>query len=129
MIIEKISSDFMTAYKEKNIERKDFLGVLKSEVMRDDKSPSDDSVVNTIKSMIKNAAKSNSLSTNELDILNTYLPSQIDESKLTEMVKEFISDNSLTEKSDMGKVMGHFKSKFNGQYDGKLLSTIVRNLL
>jgi len=124
-IIEKINKDFISAFKAREMDKKNFLGVLKTEVTKESKEPTDEFVIGKIKSMMKNAAKTNSLNDMELDVLNVYLPKQLTEKELTEMVKSFISDNNLSNKSDMGKIMGYFKSNFDGEYDGKILSKIV----
>jgi uncharacterized protein YqeY len=70
-LIEKINKDFMLAYKAKEMEKKDFLGVLKTEVTKESKTPEDEYVVAKIKSMIKNAEATNSLSEAELSVLDT----------------------------------------------------------
>ena len=128
-LIEMINADFMTAYKEKNMEKKDFLGVLKTEVTKETKTPDDMYVIGKIKSMIKNAEATNSLSENELEILNSYLPKQLTEEELKEKISNIINDNGFSGGKDMGKVMGLLKESFDGQYDGKMASQLVKTLL
>lgn len=125
-LIETISADFMTAYKEKDIDRKNFLGVLKTEVTKESKTPEDSSIIAKIKSMIKNAESTNSLTEFELAILEGYLPTQITNEQLTEIVSDYLSDN---ENANMGQIMGYLKGKYNGRYDGRLASTVVKELL
>lgn len=68
----------------------------------------------------------------ELAIINTYLekvqPKQMDAAEMESVAKQYATDNSLG-KSDMGKIMSYFKSNFDGQYDGKILSSIVKTIL
>ena len=128
-LIETINADFMTAYKEKNMEKKDFLGVLKTEVTKETKTPDDMYVIGKIKSMIKNAEATNSLSENELEILNGYLPKQLTEEEITTFISNIIADNGFSGGKDMGKVMGLLKEGFDGQYDGKMASQLVKTLL
>lgn len=68
----------------------------------------------------------------ELDVINSYMsmvqPEQLNGAVLESLVKKYISENSLT-KSDMGKVMSYFKANYDGSYDGKELSMIVKNSL
>jgi len=78
-LIEKISKDFMSAYKAKDMEKKNFLGVIKTEVTKETKTPEDSYVVGKLKSMIKNAEATNSLDDYELNIINDYLPTQMTE--------------------------------------------------
>jgi uncharacterized protein YqeY len=128
-LITEINKDFMDAYKSKEMEKKDFLGVLKTEITKESKTPEDSSVIAKIKSMIKSAESTNSLSEMELDILNRYLPQQMSEETLTSEIENIITTEGLTGMKDMGKVMTELKTNFDGQYDGKLASTITRNLL
>lgn len=129
MLIEKINKDFMSAYKAKEMVKKDFLGVLKTEVSRETKIPNDDIVIAKIKSMIKNAEATNSLTDYELNILSNYLPSQMTEEALMLVITTCISSNKYSETKDMGKVMGWLKSNYNGKYDGKLASKIIKEIL
>ena len=128
-LIEKINQDFMTAYKAKEMVKKDFLGVIKTEVTKESKTPEDSYIVGKIKSMIKNAEATNSLSEAELEILNGYLPTQMTESVLKDKIKEYVNQNNINSPKEMGRVMGWLKSNYDGQYDGKMASTIVKQIL
>jgi uncharacterized protein YqeY len=128
-LIEKINKDFMLAYKAKEMEKKDFLGVLKTEVTKESKTPEDEYVVAKIKSMIKNAEATNSLSEAELSVLETYLPTQLSEVELEVIINEFITTMGLNTPRDMGKVMSYLKTEYDGQYDGKVASNITKKIL
>ena len=128
-LIEKISKDFMSAYKDKDMKKKNFLGVIKTEVTKETKTPEDSYVVGKLKSMIKNAESTNSLTEYELGIINDYLPTQMTEDVLRETIRDFITKEELSTMKDMGKIMGYLKSNFEGEYDGKLASTITKELL
>ena len=125
-LIEMVNADFMSAYKEKNMEKKDFLGVLKTEVTKETKTPDDMYVIGKIKSMIKNAESTNSLSETELEILNGYLPKQLTEEEIKTFILNIITDNGFSGGKDMGKVMGMVSKQLGGQADGKTISGIVR---
>jgi len=128
-LIERISKDFMDAYKAKEMTKKDFLGVLKTEVTKESKEPEDAVVINKIKSMIKNAEATNSLSVYELNILNTYLPIQMSDETLKHRIMNYVETAGIESAKDMGKVMAFLKSNFDGQYDGKKASEITREIL
>lgn len=128
-LIEKIRGDFMAAYKAKDMKRKNFLGVIKSEVSKESKTPEDSYIIGKLKSMIKNAEATNSLTEYELDIINEYLPTQLNEEKLSTIIKGVIENNNISSPKEMGKVMGFLKSEFDGQYDGKLAAKITKELL
>lgn len=142
-LIERIKADFIAAFKEskgneaKKAE-KDFLGLLKSDFTKDSKDPDDAFVVSKIKAMIKNAQINNSqgeatgetaLTEAELAILNGYLPTQLSEEQLTEIVTNEANDKGYKNKADMGKLMSFLKNNYGGQYDGKMASTIVKDFL
>jgi len=128
-LIEKISGDFMAAYKAKDMKRKNFLGVIKSEVSKETKTPEDSYIIGKLKSMIKNAEATNSLTEYELDIINEYLPTQLNEEKLSTIIKGIIENNNISSPKEMGKVMGLLKIEYDGQYDGKLAAKITKQLL
>jgi len=62
-------------------------------------------------------------------VFEGYLPKQMNDSELTEAVKEIISSIGASGMKDMGKVMGVASKKLSGKANGKDLSTKVRNLL
>ncbi len=128
-LIERISNDFTEAYKAKDMDKKNFLGVIKTEVTKESKTPEDSYIISKIKSMIKNAEATNSLTDNELSILNEYLPTQMTEETLRDAIKLLIDDYELSSLKEMGKVMTYLKNNFDGQYDGRMASTITKELL
>lgn len=134
-LIEMINADMIAAYKSKNTEAKALLGVLKGAATKVNKVPEDAEVIATIKSMIKTHDKSvaehnvPTLTDGELAILDGYLPSQMDEAALTSVVSDFIVSEGLGGPKDMGRIMGHLKSNYGGQYDGKMASNIVKSSL
>jgi uncharacterized protein YqeY len=128
-LIERINSDFAEAYKAKDMDTKNFLGVLKTEVTKEDKTPDDTHIIAKIKSMIKNAEATNSLSESELIILNRYLPLQMSDSLLEDRIRFYISAEKIDSPSQMGRVMGFLKQNFDGQYDGKKASTLAKTIL
>lgn len=65
----------------------------------------------------------------EIEILIAYLPEQLGEDKIREIVKEVITQTSATSKADMGKVMGQVMGKLKGQADGTAVKSIVESEL
>lgn len=65
----------------------------------------------------------------ELDILEKYLPKQLSEKELQELVKEAVEKVGAKEIKDMGKVMQELMPKVKGRADGVLVSKIVKQLL
>jgi uncharacterized protein YqeY len=67
--------------------------------------------------------------TKELEMLQVYLPQQMNEEQIREIVKQTISEIGATTIADMGKVMGALMPKVKGKSDGGLVSKIVREIL
>ena len=65
----------------------------------------------------------------EMDIIKTYLPKELDESKIIEIVKEVIKETGAGTIKDMGKVMKPVMEKVAGRADGKIVQTIVKKEL
>ena len=65
----------------------------------------------------------------EIAILETFLPKQLDEEELKQHLSALIDELGATSPQDMGKVMGVATKQLAGQADGRLISTIVRQLL
>lgn len=65
----------------------------------------------------------------ELEVLQTYLPEQLSEEEVREIVLETIQAVGASSKADMGKVMGAVLPKVKGKTDGKLVSKLVQEAL
>ncbi len=65
----------------------------------------------------------------EAEILSQYLPEQISNETLTEIIKGIITEIKADSIKDMGKVMGVATKKLAGQSDNKTISDIVKKLL
>tara|TARA_R110001592_G_scaffold327759_1_gene609079 strand:+ start:1674 stop:2075 length:402 start_codon:yes stop_codon:yes gene_type:complete len=128
-LIEQINRDFIIAYKAKELIKKDFIGLLKSEVTKESKIPEDTYIISKIKSMIKNAEATNSLTEFELNILNEYLPNQLSEEELGLIITICITTNGYSDINKMGKIMSWLKFNYIGQYDGKIASNLIKKML
>jgi len=64
----------------------------------------------------------------EMEVIERFLPKQMNEQEITDAVKKIITDNNATPK-DMGKIIGMANKQFAGKADGKTISTIVKDLL
>ena len=65
----------------------------------------------------------------EIEIIQDFLPEQINEEDLIQLAKETISDLSANSMKDMGNVMKVLKDKTSGQADPATISKIVKGLL
>ena len=126
----KISEDLKTAMKEKNAVKLGILRVLKAEIERNEQSATgkielpDGDVIKLVKKLIE-GIKETTKDQNEIDALDVYLPKQMTESEI-KIVISVIKKSGI---SNMGDFMKYFKSYHDGQYDGKLLSNLVKEAL
>jgi uncharacterized protein len=65
----------------------------------------------------------------EIAILTPYLPKQLSEEEIQEIVAQTISETGAASKADMGKVMGALMPKVKGKADGGLVNRIVQQQL
>ena len=65
----------------------------------------------------------------EVDIIQGFLPKQMDEAAMTEAIKAVIAETGATSIKDMGKVMGALRSKYAGQMDFGAASGVIKSLL
>lgn len=62
----------------------------------------------------------------EIDILNTYMPTPLTEEELTNIIDTVFEEVKPTSVSDMGKVMGKLTPLIKGKADMSFVSKIVR---
>jgi uncharacterized protein YqeY len=65
----------------------------------------------------------------EIDILSSYLPQQLTDKEVEELVRQTIFEVGANSIKDMGKVMGAIMPKVKGRADGSLISSMVKKLL
>ena len=65
----------------------------------------------------------------EIKILEEFLPDQLGEEEIKEIVANVINDSGASSPQDMGQVMGLLKSKFQGNADMGVVSKIVKEAL
>jgi hypothetical protein len=67
--------------------------------------------------------------TAELAILQSYLPAALSPDELQTLVQEAIRNSQASSPREMGKVMALLIPKVTGRADGKVVSTLVREML
>ncbi len=65
----------------------------------------------------------------QVKIIEQFLPEQIDEDALKQIITDIIQKVGATSMKDMGKVMGLASKQLAGKADGKAISTVVKQLL
>ncbi|MBU2545149.1 GatB/YqeY domain-containing protein [Patescibacteria group bacterium] len=65
----------------------------------------------------------------ELEVLQKYLPEQLSEEEVKDLVIQAVKETGAETMQDIGKVMGSLMPKVKGKADGSLVSKIVKELL
>ena len=65
----------------------------------------------------------------EIDIINEFMPKQMDDAELAALVNAEIAEQGATSMRDMGSVMGVLKNKTAGRADPALISKLVKDAL
>jgi uncharacterized protein YqeY len=99
----------------------------------------DQEVVATIKKFIKNLDETIRIAGDyrdgdacdkawtEKQALEKFLPKQLSEAEIRALISDFLGVGET--RPNMGEVMKHMKSNYDGQYDGKVVSKIAGELL
>ena len=130
---------------EKRVLERDTLRMLLAEIKRyqiDEKVEATDEVVLTIinkmvkqrKDSIEQFTKGGrddlaSKEKNQLQVIKQYLPEQLSEDKIHEIVEAAVNSTQASSMQDIGKVMGAIKSELQGKADMGLVSQIVKSSL
>lgn len=125
---EKINADFITAFKAKEMERKNFLGLLKSEIQNEEGRgtvTTDGTVLIMLRKMEKSLKLTNDpQSLVELSYMEPYLPSLMTEDQIRTIVKGY-KDAGLT---NAGQILGQFSKEHKGLADMKVVSNIITEI-
>ena len=65
----------------------------------------------------------------EAELIEAYLPDQLSDDELAELVEAAIAETGATERRQMGQVMGALMPKVGGRADGKRISSAVQEKL
>ena len=144
-IRERLEADIVAAMRSRNQQRLDALRYLKSAINRveiDRRVTLDDAgvtevVVRQVKDrrdsirMFEEGNRSDLVAkeTADLLILEEYLPPQMSEEEITELVMDVIQQVGAETIRDKGKVMGRLMPQVQGKADGQQVNTIVTNIL
>lgn len=126
---EQIQVDFMVAFKAKDMDKKNFLGLIKSEIQNEfgrSGKEDDETVLGILKKMEKSLKQTNTdESLGELEYIKPYLPTMMGEDRIREILHDYKS-NGL---NNVGQMMGEFNKVYKGKADNALVSKIVKEVL
>ncbi len=142
---ETLLQDMKTAMKEKDTIRKNTVQLIRSGVLQIEKDKQieldDEGVLDVIAKELKKRRDSlpdfeksgrADLIENlnkEIEVLLGYLPKQLTEDEIKEIVASAVAESGATTMKDMGKVMALVTPKVKGRADNKIVSGFVKELL
>lgn len=144
-IKERLQEDWKEALKSKDKFRANVLSSTKSAILLVEKTDGvtleDDKVIEILAKEVKQRKESMfefekgnrqdlvDQSKSEIEILLGYLPQQLSEEEILQIVKETATEVGANNMKDMGKLMSAVRPKVVGKADGKLVSQIVKEYL
>lgn len=145
MLKEKLMEDLKQSMKDKNVNRKNVVQMVRAGILQIEKDKhielEDNQVLEVISKEFKK--RSDSLADyekagrqdivdqvkEEMSVLEEYLPKKLSEEELTAVIKEIIAELGATSIKDMGNIMKAAKERLGVSADGKMINEIVRKKL
>lgn len=143
-LIEKISADIKTAMLAKDKETLESLRSIKAALLlaqTSGESVTDEIEIKLLQKLVKQRKESaiiyqgqnrNDLADKELSeakIIEKYLPEQIGDSELTDIIKKIISETGASSIKEMGKVVAVANKELSGRAEGKIIAEKIKSLL
>lgn len=146
MLEEQIQKDYVQSMKDRNVLRSSTVSFLRAQLknVRIEKRSDhleDSEVIGVIKKQIKQRQDSieqyqkggrqdlADKESAELAILKGYLPQEMSESELMDIVIEAVKESAAGSMKDMGKVMKIVASRVQGKADNKIVSELVKKAI
>ncbi|MBR2744447.1 MAG: GatB/YqeY domain-containing protein [Clostridia bacterium] len=145
MLKEKLLEDLKNSMKEKNINRKNVVQMVRAAILQKEKDNNielnDDQILEIISK--ENKKREDSLADyqkagredlisqikEEMAVLEEYLPKKLDKEELTKIIKEIIEQTGASSMKDMGAVMKEAKARCGLSADGRDINIIVKEML
>lgn len=128
----QINADFMTAFKEKNMKLKTFLGTLKGEIQTAEKNSmvenlSDEEVIKILNKFAKNCKENIRIANDEkakveLAIVEAYLPKQLSAEEIQSKIESLVASGV----KNIGQIMKEFSTL---PADKKVVSEMAKKAL
>lgn len=146
ILTEKINNDIKEAMKSKDKVALAAIRSIKSAILLEEtkggESQVDDTkVIQIIQKLLKQRKDSAALyreqgredlvkeEMDQAEIIEKYLPKQLSESEIKEVVLKAVQTTGATNAKDMGKVMGIVSKELAGKADNKFVADVVKNVL
>ena len=143
-----IRDEYKKAMLNKNEDRKRVLGNLiaqmknkEIELRAKNKELSEEDIISLIQKIIKQNTEANEMFAKggrndlikqnniEINILQEFLPKQLTDEEINDIIKSTIVDVNAVSIKDMGKVISQIKSKYAGQVDMSIVSSKIKEIL
>ena len=144
-IKETLAQDLKLSMKEKDLIRKNTVQSIRAAILQVEKDNltelDDDAIIDVIAKELKKRkdvlpdyeqSGREELITQlnrEIEIVMGYLPSQLSEDELDEIVKNAVESTGASSMKDMGKIMAEVMPKIKGRADGKLVNALAKKYL
>lgn len=145
MLKEKLLEDLKLSMKDKNINRKNVVQMVRAAILQKEKDNNIELDDNQIMEIIakehkkridslddyKKAGRDDLIAQieEEISVLAEYLPKKMEKEELTKIIKEIINELGATTMKDMGAVMKSAKERCGVAADGKTINEIVKEML
>lgn len=144
---QKINDEIKSAMLARNAERLEALRAVKAALLLEKTKEgsvgdiTEESEVKILQKLVKQrresaeiyaGAKRQDLAQKELfeaSVIETFLPEQMSEEEVTEIIRKIVSQTGATSVKDMGKVMGAATKELAGKADNRMISGIVKGIL
>ena len=142
---EQLFNDLKQAMKDKDTVKKDIVQMVRAGVLQLEKdnkvNASDEDVMAVITKEIKKlndvvpdfekAGRQDLIdeANTKIAILKAYLPEQMSEDAIRQLIRQTVEKTGAVSMKDMGKVMGAVSAQTKGRADNKLVSQLVKEIL
>lgn len=139
-ILERVREDTKAAMKAGERERVGALRMLASVLQQDEKEGEGDAVAVLQRERKKRVEAAEAFEAGgradqaaaertEAELIEAYLPAQLSDAELADLVAAAVESTGAASVKEMGKVIGTVMSQVQGRADGKRVSTMVRERL
>ena len=145
MLKEKLLEDLKQSMKDKNINRKNVVQMVRAAILQKEKDNSIELDDNQIMEIIAKEHKKREESIEdykkadrqdlvdqiqeEINVLAEYLPKKMERAELEEIIKQIVADLNASSMKDMGAVMKEAKARCGLAADGRDINQIVKEML
>ena len=142
---EQLEKDYIEAYKAHEENRVSLLRMIKSSIKNQEIANkaelNDDEIIKLLRRELKQRTESIVEYTKggrqdliaheqeEISLIEPYLPAQMSEDNIKQIVVDCMAESDATTIADMGHIIGNVMKKTNGQADGAMVARLVKEAL